>query len=557
MIVKFRNGLVKFKKDQAGNPNFLCHDGDKIRLQGDTKNPFVATIAYDKYDYLIEVEHNRLVWDKSDTEGYLYLSMDVLTGEITTGSSPYPVFYTDTEPQNCSYGQHWFDVTSATMKVYQADVWQEVFRVFVGTFKHGNLVQHNIGSQFPSIGESRPQYIISDIFGLPMRNRWENFGVGRMHAFATSKTKDLSKSRTLVRLGDFLVGAKASTNLSGYKLVHLLPNKQVKFSDSTDPENRIIGMVQPSVEKGALVDIKTFGFIQNDMWDWADSEISRPLFSDGSGDFTTIPPRVGSLQQVGFVLSKTQIFLDIKRPIILTLPRTSYAFVPGNIKPSVVISYTKERKFTSGGVIEIDFETVKSDVFSGSGVEIDYTTQYQNLFTPGELTFSYQTNTPNLFTPGADILVAYGYEDTNKFSSGGITLLAFDKYSNNTFSGDFGSVVDFNTQLSKVFEPDRPSSIGFSIMDLYSFRFNRDIPLDSFSTSTINIFEPKNEFSFIFTAVDRTVFIGNMGGLFTYNTVLKNIFGGASTQRISFTTNNSIKKIVCGQTIQLISFSAG
>lgn len=558
MLVKFRHGVVKQRKDTVGNPASIMVDAGCFRLTASKTNVFTFTVSYEQFDYLFDIDHDKLFWKIEPGRWFLFLQVDFLTSEITTGKSRFPVFYTDNEPQNVEDGQHWYDVNESVMRVYEDGVWKDTLRLFVGHAEGDKLTQMRVGSQFTTETPIRPIYPVYDTFGYPMRVRSPKDRVGQMPAFQGSITKDLSRSRTLVRLGDFLVGSTASTYLHPFCLVHLLPGSKVKFSDSTDPFNRVIGMVVDGAETGSLVDIKTFGFVKNSNWDWSNAEISRPLFSDGAGNVTTIPQETGVHQQVGFVLSRDTIFLDIKRPIILTLPRKAYAFVPGDLKPSVVISFTKDKKFV-GSEIPIDFETVPVNVLAGDGVEIDFEVERSNIFTPdSNLTFSYSTSDLNLFTPGADILYSFGIEDLFKFSAGqDIPLLDFEEYNTRTFSGDHGEIVDFNTTITNSLTPDNLSSlIGLTIFDLYSFTTGDGETTIAFDLSPTNVFVPNSEVIFIFSAQDRNVFIGSHSGRYTFTSVARNIFGTTPIeQRLSFTTASGTNSFVYGRMRQLFNFS--
>lgn len=558
MLVKFRHGVVKQRKDNVGNPSSITVDGSVFRLNATKQDPFVFTISHESFDYLFEVDNDVLTWDISEGEWFLFLQVDFLTGKISANKTNLPVFYTDSEPQNVSPGQHWYDVVNSTMRVYEDGFWKDTLRLFIGQSKGSKLSQARVGSHFGVDPAIRPIYPVSDVFGYPMRVRRPQDRIGKMPAFLGSTTKDLTKSRTLVRLGDFLVGASASTYLHDHCLVHLLPGNKVKFSDSTDPYNRVIGMVVRPTSVGEQVDIKTFGFVKNPQWDWSDDEISRPVFSDGSGNVVTQPQDSGVHQQVGFILSRDTIFLDIKRPIILTLPRKSYAFVPGELKPSVVVSFTKDKIFR-GDEFKIDFETVPTTIFAGDGVEIDFEVQPQLMFTPGtDLTFSFRTENINLFTPSADILISFGITDMFKFSGGSdIGLIDFEKYNIKSFSGDFSGTIDFNTSIVNVLSSGDPSSIiGMTVFDLDAFKPGGEEPKFTFEIGATKIFVPSEDIIFSFTAQDKNIFLGHHSGTYTFSTTARRIFGTTSfEQKLSFTAGYNVKVFTSRKLHPLITFS--
>lgn len=554
MLVKFRHGIVKQPRGIHGEPNFLKLNGNTVSLHASSESPVTVLFSYLDMDYLGEVQDSTLTCKIDTNQSFIFLEMDVLTGEIGLGSTNFPIFYTDNEPQDVVSGQHWFDVNDFVMRVFDGTQWRDTFRVMVGEVTHGVLTQYKIGGKInkPATGK----YITMDTFGYPMRISKPKDKIGQLPRFQSSVVKDLTKTKTLVKFGDFLVGAKTVHPTHSHTLVHLLPNKRIITADSTDPYTRVIGMVINPSPANTLVDIKTFGFITNEFWYWTDAEISRPLFCDANGNPTTKPPTNGVIQQVGFVCSTNTMFLDIKRPIIVATPRDTFSVVPGDLIPSVKISFKKEKKFV-GGEFLIDFQDEPQQIFSGDGVSINYQSVSNKIIQGGDLTFSYTTNEINLFTDSTEILYSFNVVDPNTFSAGKeIKLLNFSKYIETNFNGEI-TPFTFNTVLVNNFEGEyEPNLLGFSIYDLHEFRPKSENGVIAYSTIPTKTFVPASEIVFQINAIEKTVFYGTIAGTWTFESVACNLFGGTTiehTMQLKYETN--VKNFVAGNAMQLIKFA--
>lgn len=555
MLVQFRHGIVKQSRDTHGEPNFLKLVGNTVSVQASQNNPLTILFSYLDMDYLSDIDTSVLSCEVELNQSFIYLDMDVLTGEIKIGSTKLPIFYTDNEPQDVITDQHWFDVNDAVMRVYDGAEWQDKFRVCIGEVIHGHLKQYRIGGKVSTPGNGK--YVAMDTFGYPMRTQKPKDSIGQLPRFLSTPAKDLTKTKTLVKYNDFLVGGKTVTPIHSFTLVHLQQNKRVITADSTNPYTRIIGMVLDASAANTLVDVKTFGFITNELWNWTDAEISRPLFCDANGNPTTSPPTTGVLQQIGFVCSTDTIFLDIKRPIILTLPQESFSFVPGDLVPSVKISFLKEKKFV-GSEILIAFEDVPQSILAGNGVSIDYEVVNNNILQGNEISFSYNVPNLNLFTASNDILYSFNVVDNNTFNAGEeIPLLSFSKYDKYQFGGGMDTFT-FNTSMARTLSGDfEPNLIGFSIFALDTFRAQSEHGVIMFTSSPLNVFVPANEILFEISAVDKTIFLGSIGGGWTFQSVAKKLFGVSKINHtMTISVGNTSQFFTAHKAIQLLKFSA-
>lgn len=536
MLLKFRQGVVSHKQDKDGNPLHLTLKASNVSLVASDKSPTVLSFCHRDMDYIVELTKDKPnAWTGVSNGSSLFWDMDFLTGKISEGFTNLPVFYTDSAPQNVPEGQHWFDNSNNCMFLFEDGVWKEKLRIFAGKIKNNRIVFSKVGTQAGLTTENYGGFLQFDNFGYPLRKIKNNHNIGEMPRFNTSRSKDMSMAKSLVKFNDFLIGGIAETRLQKFTLVHLKPNRKIVFADAGDPTTRCIGMVANDYEIGDEVDITTIGFKQNPKWAWTDEQMGRPLFYNELGEFTVHPVKNGVVQQVGFVLTRDTIFLDIKRPVILNEPRNPLVRYfkpahPGSTPPSAIVKY----KF-SGDLqyslkeISIGFETAKVNylqmVTSSIGFNIppklttlsaasDITINFAKnplpytppenkeiLISPsGQLTYSF-TTLPSIpvnpisfspgfdipligfnkfaatdFIPGSELSINFNTSKTNIFTDGSkINILSFTIYGMDTFAGK--TLNPFSFQVG--------GSLFFKYNNNITYKFNKFIPYKIFMNPDI------------------------------------------------------------------------
>ena len=146
MKIPFRQGILRYQKDSIGNAVFLqkSNGGSSIDLVV-SPDPTIVTIAHRTSNYLVEEgKTTPSAWTGfvSGQDYWLYLDIDLLTGERTFGSVKTAPTYGLKSPTSPAIDQHWFD-TNATvmcMKIWSGSVWIEKLRVFVAKYKSGCLL---------------------------------------------------------------------------------------------------------------------------------------------------------------------------------------------------------------------------------------------------------------------------------------------------------------------------------------------------------------------------------------------------------------------------------
>lgn len=143
---------------------------------------------------------------------------------------------------------------------------------------------------------------------------------------STTKVVRSPKTRTLKRIqrGDpGLPGASsqvisypAGAALGGHRAV-VIESGTAVYADKDTPLHRasVIGITQGAASMGVQVAIQTYGELTEPSWTWTPKQ---PIFLAANGLLTQTVPTSGFQLILGFAISATTIFIDIKQAIILT-----------------------------------------------------------------------------------------------------------------------------------------------------------------------------------------------------------------------------------------------
>lgn len=103
--------------------------------------------------------------------------------------------------------------------------------------------------------------------------------------------------------------------LSGHRMV-VVQNNQVFYADNSIATHafQVFGMTIEAVNQGAYPTIQTYGVIYEVSWNW---DISLPIWLGSTGLLQQIPPSSGFSLIIGFPISSTSMFINIREPIFL------------------------------------------------------------------------------------------------------------------------------------------------------------------------------------------------------------------------------------------------
>lgn len=108
----------------------------------------------------------------------------------------------------------------------------------------------------------------------------------------------------------------AGENLSGHRVVAPGLDDKVYYADSLNlsQKNNVLGITTGAIMFNATGSIQTYGIMEELSWNW---DMSRAIYLGINGFLTQNITATGFILQLGFPLSETSMFIDIKEPIIL------------------------------------------------------------------------------------------------------------------------------------------------------------------------------------------------------------------------------------------------
>lgn len=318
MRVPFRQGLVRYQTDIANNPTFLAPSGSTVNLVV-SPDPTIINFAHREANYLFEEKISITgAWQGPFSAGndyWLYFDIDLLTGLRSFGHTTLEPVYSQTAPASVT-GQHWFDLKENLMKFFNGTAWQECIRVFAAKYDEGTvMVPYPIGSQVGLLQVSYPGFIMFDDEENPVRK----FRRGRRSEFLTTESvlaTHLSTGAINFAFETALHIVQAVEPIPEYYLITSKGIDQVGVASHLNQTSPIIGMVREDVSTGQFITYVPRGVVTHEEWNWNVSP-GTPLFCGATGQVTLSVPQSGTIQQIGYVLTKKTIFLDTGHMIVL------------------------------------------------------------------------------------------------------------------------------------------------------------------------------------------------------------------------------------------------
>jgi hypothetical protein len=317
MRVNFRQGLLRYQTDTAGNPTFLQKSGSGIDLVV-SPDPTVMTFADGTEDYTHEERQTvSQAWDGPFTplqDYWLYVDIDVQEGVRTFGETQYEPIVSYTPPPNPAEGQHWFDKNENIQKVRSNNRWVRVLRVFVAKLASGSVLQpYSVGSQVGLWSSTNSGFILFDENDKPVQRQ----GTYRQQRFLTTDSPIGSQftGSAEFRLEGLLQTAVAVDNIPAWAAVCFKGPGRIGLATNTAPAFPAIGLINEDAVPGELVRIITSGFYTSSLLNFVNADPGDPLFVGTTGLLTSQPPQQFSIQEVATVVSRNRIYVDVK-PLI-------------------------------------------------------------------------------------------------------------------------------------------------------------------------------------------------------------------------------------------------
>ena len=329
MKIPFRQGIIRYQKDKAGNQGFLqkASIGNAINLLAGT-DPTLVTIAQRRTNYLIEERVTVLnAWSnfQAGTDYWLFIDIDMVTGVRTFGSTLVAPTYGPIAPATPQIDQHWFDTNSLVMcmKVYNGTAFVEKLRVFIAKYQQGAvIIPQAVGSQIAQNGTVEAGAILFDADGSPVRKM---FSRTQNEFFTTASIFTSNTSRSInVTMDALCTTVDAAEPIPAFSLVaHGSSPGEIVLADPQAHNRSAVGMVQEDFFDGETGIYSNQGYIYNEQWNWHELP-GTPIFLGPNGTIVTTPIQYHTTQQVGEIVGAQLIRLNISPSIQFDSIMTDY-----------------------------------------------------------------------------------------------------------------------------------------------------------------------------------------------------------------------------------------
>ncbi len=345
MKIAYRQGIISFQTDGLGGPQFLLPSATPGFIDFDVSpTPTTVAFAHGASNYLVTFDVDSTPGWGPITGGvtsYLYWDIDLLTGGITRGITTLMPVTAPTAPATPDIDQHWFDLTTTTMKVWNGTKWLSKIRLFAGYVPFGvvgSLVHYGANSQVGLTDAVDAGYILTDALLQPLRN-----GKGE---FLTSDTRVLVQSSSgtsgvLTKAPVGFMPVKATENIPAFSLVTFTGADQVGLA-SGDPALLVpktpIGIVVDDLSTGEVGMMTQYGEISSDTFpSWFATNIGKPVYCSPTGELTPVRPSGLLAYRVGTVKSPTSLLFQIDAETLVAMVEVGTSNVVINGQAPIVV----------------------------------------------------------------------------------------------------------------------------------------------------------------------------------------------------------------------------
>jgi len=352
MKIPFRQGIVSCTF--VGTvPTFLLQSSTANFIDFNVSpDPTVVAFAHGMSDYVqvFDRDVNR-AWGPitGTTNNYLYWEIDLITAQVNYKITLLTPAFAPLAPISPSYDQHWFDLTTNTMRYWNGTKWVPKVAVFAGIVVGGssaNIQEYALGTQVELNVSTDAGYImlnsqLQPIYANP--TTWEFLTTGSpVHILTTSGTSGI-----LAVPPNSFIPVRAGMSIPAFSLVYFSSPDTISLASGNPslPTPRTpIGVIQEELSLGEIGVLTQAGEIYWDQWDWSE-HIGKALYCGNNGEITTIRPSSLQAYRVAMVKNaKTIIFqvdaetnpqvynATVNDVIVNGLPpiSTSYATSPTN-----------------------------------------------------------------------------------------------------------------------------------------------------------------------------------------------------------------------------------
>ena len=409
MKLNFRQGIARYQTDVLATPTFLQKSagaGNFVDLLV-SPDPTVIVFAHRSANYVVEETRSVAnAWGpfSGSTTVYLYWDINLVTGEISRGTTSLPPIYSGSAPSTPGSDQHWFDTNETVMRVWNGTKWVEKIRCFAAYLSSGTIIRpYALGTQAGIHQECEGGNLVLDAYNKPLR---QSDG-----SFITSVTSLIivNNSSKKVKFETEVLSGMASEPIPMFSLVQMRAGRKIVLARSGDYMSRIAGIVLEDLHTNEPGYITTDGLVRNSAWNFPSSMVNRPIFCGANGEVTTTPPTTGVVQTAGFVFDTDSIYMNIFAPIVLD----DISVLPAPTPPTPIGSPVADfYAATTSGVAPLTVNFANASSGSPTSYEWD-------ILNDGNIDFSTINATYTFATPGSysvrlRAINSFGFDDEIK-----------------------------------------------------------------------------------------------------------------------------------------------
>lgn len=325
MRLHFRQGIAR-SRAVLGVPDFLTYNNTFSTVDVNITEPWlIVTAAFKDKNYLLEERANQsqswgpFNWDSAHWGAepsvpvyQLYWDVNLATGEVTKGFTPWAALYGTTQPANPRIDQHWFNLDENIMFVWDGAAWQQKCRVFAASFGPSTLsITHR--PFFSQVGYNSHECLAGYItYGEDAKGIRLDDGT-----FLTSATNifvNTGRYSSPVNLEASSTAMIAGEPIPAFSCVTNSDLSTCRLASSANSDRYPIGVAMKEAAIGEAVEYMQHGVLYNDQWDW-DFDLGKDIYCGVDGTLYQGSPTLatnGELK-VGTILSAVSIQVHIDR----------------------------------------------------------------------------------------------------------------------------------------------------------------------------------------------------------------------------------------------------
>lgn len=325
MRLGFRQGIAR-SRAVLGTPDFLTYNNTFSTVDVNITTPWlIVSAAFKGNDYLLEERANQsqswgpFLWipqwgaQPPVVTYQLFWDVNLATGAVTKGYTPWAPTYGMTAPDAPRINQHWFSLADNVMYVWDSTAWQQKCRVFAASFGPSTqTITHR--PFFSQVGINTGGYLAGYIiYGEDLKGIRLDDG-----AFLTSasdlviNTGRYSSPITLEAASTAMIAEEA---IPAFACVTNSDLSTCALANPFDVNGYPIGVAMKEAAVGEAVEFIAEGVLYNDQWNW-DFTLGKDIYCGVNGALYQGDPTLATLDgalKVGTILSAVSIQVHIDR----------------------------------------------------------------------------------------------------------------------------------------------------------------------------------------------------------------------------------------------------